>query len=71
MNPAARATLAIAFVATAFLLFLYGEGVTPWAEASAVMTGSAKVDEFRWMWLPAALFVVVGIALFPVLVRKK
>jgi hypothetical protein len=71
ISLAARTTLVFTFVVTAFLLFLYGDGVAPWSEASAAMTGSANVDEIRWIWLPASLVVVVGLSLVPVVFRKK
>ena len=71
MNPAVKTTLVLAFAVTAFFLFVFGGGTSPWTEASAVTAGSASRDATHWVWLPGLLVVASAILLRWAIVRRR
>ena len=71
MSSAGRTTLLVAFVVTAFVLFLFGDGFPPWMEASAATSGGTSPAAIHWMWVSASLAVVLGVAFLSAALRWK
>ena len=83
MNSTAKAVLVIAFVVVAFLLLISGGGMGTgimtgngwmggdgWMGGYGMM-GNGGMGGFGWMWFPALLLVVIGVALFWAVFGRK
>ena len=71
MNSVAGTALVVAFVVTAFVLFLFGDGIPPWMETGAATIGGTRQVGIHWMWLPASLVVVLAVGLLSAALRRK
>jgi hypothetical protein len=71
MDATSKTALVIAFVFAALLFLLFGGGMTTGTIMSGGMMGSASMGGISWMWFPTLLVVVLGAALFSVIVGKK
>ncbi len=71
MDATNKTPLVIAIVIAAFLLLLFGGGMSTGTMMSGGYMGSGSMGGVSWMWLPTALIVVLGIVLFSVISGKK
>lgn len=71
MNPIVKTTLVVAFAVSAFLLFGFSGGASPWTEASSAAADSARSDAIPWVWLPGLLVVVSAVALRWAIARRR
>ena len=71
MDSKTKTALVIAFVAAAFLLLIFGGGISTGTMMSGGMMGSGSMGGISWMWLPTLLVVVLGAALFSAIFGKK
>jgi len=71
MNRVGSTALVIAFVVTAFVLFLFGDGLPSWMEAGAATMGGTSPAGIHWMWLSASPVVVLGVVLLSIALRRK
>jgi len=68
MDRTSKTALVIALVVAAFMLLLFGGGMTM---LSGGMMGSGSMGGISSMWLPTLLVVVLGIVLFSAISGKK
>ncbi len=71
MDTSNRTALVIAFAAAALLLLLFGGGMATGTLMSGGLMGSVSMGGISWKWLPTLLVVVLGAALFSVVLGKK
>ena len=71
MDATNKTPLVIAIVIAAFLLLLFGGGMTTGTMMSGGYMGSGSMGGVSWMWLPTLLIVVLGVALYSAVAAKK
>ena len=71
MNTKNNTPLIVAFIVVAALFLLFGGGAMTGGMMQSGVHGGGWMDERSWMWIPAFLALVLGLALGWALVRKK
>lgn len=71
MDAKIKLPVVIALAVVVLLLLLFAGGMTTGTMMSGGYMGNGSMNGISWMWLPTALIVVLGIALFSLISAKK